>query len=149
MISEHKFIKMRDDVELHAEIREVGSRVWFIATHGIGEHLGRHSYIPELFGSDFNIIQYDLRGHGRSMGEPAHIVDFEDFQKDLGEIINYIKKKYKIIKWTSNMKWKTPRLWRTKAKEVKKVANILKWRETSNTKMTQQQTTISLRTTTI
>lgn len=99
MISEHKFIKMRDDVELHAEIREVGSQVWFIATHGIGEHLGRHSYIPDLFASDFNIIQYDLRGHGRSMGEAAHIVDFEDYQKDLGEIINYLKKKYKMDRY--------------------------------------------------
>lgn len=96
MIQEHKFLRMHDGIELHARIQETGSPVWLIKTHGIGEHLGRHNYIPELFGKDFNIFQYDLRGHGRSMGEPGHIEDFNIFIEDLEEIICFLRKHYKM-----------------------------------------------------
>ena len=99
MLSEHKFIKLRDGVELHAEVKELGKPVWIIATHGIGEHLGRHRYIQDLFGYDFNIFQYDLRGHGRSMGRRAHVTDFNLFMEDLHEIIQFLKDKYKMERY--------------------------------------------------
>ena len=92
MITEEKFIKMPDGVELHGQIREVGSQIWLIATHGIGEHLGRHNYLIDLFGHDFNVFQYDLRGHGQSQGKPAYIEDFFQYMEDLQEIINYLPK---------------------------------------------------------
>ena len=64
---------MKDGVELHAKIQETGSPIWLIHTHGIGEHLDRHQYLTDLFGKDFNIFQYDLRGHGRSLGPSAYV----------------------------------------------------------------------------
>lgn len=94
MISEHKFIKLRDGIELHSEIKEKGHNVWLIATHGIGEHLGRHHYLQELFNHEFNICQYDLRGHGRSHGERAYVEDFSLFMEDLEEIIEFLKEHY-------------------------------------------------------
>lgn len=94
MIFEHKFIKLNDGVELHAEIKEKGHKGWFIAVHGIGEHLGRHQYIQDLFGHQFNILQFDLRGHGRSQGEKAYIDRFEQYIEDLSEVIEFLKDEY-------------------------------------------------------
>lgn len=99
MLSETKFIRMRDNVELHAQIKEIGSPVWLIVTHGIGEHLERHNYIKDLVGRDFNILMYDLRGHGRSLGPAATISDFEVYRTDLQDILAYIRDRYKMQKF--------------------------------------------------
>jgi len=94
-----KFLKMRDGAELYVQIKESGSPVWIIATHGIGEHMGRHKYIPELFGHDYNIFQYDLRGHGRSTGKRAYIDDFALYMEDLKEIIHFLEEKYRMDRY--------------------------------------------------
>ncbi|MCO4795205.1 MAG: alpha/beta fold hydrolase [Bacteriovoracaceae bacterium] len=99
MLSEHKFITLKDGTEIHAEVKELGKPVWIISTHGIGEHLGRHKYIQDLFGFDFNICQYDLRGHGRSMGRRGYISDFGQYMEDLHEIIQFLKSKYKMERY--------------------------------------------------
>lgn len=99
MIREKQFIRLRDNVELHTQISEKGSKIWLIATHGIGEHLERHDYLYELFGSKFNICQYDLRGHGLSTGEVGYVEDFFDYMKDLQEVIFYLKERYKMDKF--------------------------------------------------
>lgn len=96
MFSENKFIKMRDGVELSVRIKESGSPVWIIATHGIGEHLGRHDYLIDLFGHDFNVFQYDLRGHGKSAGRRAHVEDFALYMEDLQEIVRFLGNKYRM-----------------------------------------------------
>ncbi len=87
---------MKDEAEISVQIKESGSPVWIIATHGIGEHMDRHKYIPELFGHDFNIFQYDLRGHGHSSGRRAYVSDFNLYMEDLKEIITFLKEKYRM-----------------------------------------------------
>jgi alpha-beta hydrolase superfamily lysophospholipase len=99
MFMDHKFLKMKDGTELSVQIKEMGSPVWIIATHGIGEHLGRHKYIPELFGHDFNIFQYDLRGHGRSTGRRAWVQDFSLYMEDLREIVRFLNEKYRMQRY--------------------------------------------------
>lgn len=99
MFMDKKFLKMRDGAELYTQVKESGSPIWIIATHGIGEHLERHKYIPELFGHDFNIFQYDLRGHGRSTGKKAWIQDFSLYMEDLREITNFLKEKYRMNRY--------------------------------------------------
>ncbi|MDO9181528.1 MAG: alpha/beta fold hydrolase [Bacteriovorax sp.] len=94
-----KFVKMRDGAELYVQIKETGSPVWIVATHGVGEHMGRHKYIPELFGHDFNIFQYDLRGHGKSSGKRAWIQDFSQYMEDLKEIIRFLEEKYRMERY--------------------------------------------------
>lgn len=96
MFMEKKFLKMRDGAELYVKIKESSSPVWIIATHGIGEHMERHNYIPEMFSHDFNIFQYDLRGHGRSTGRRAYVEDFAQYMEDLKEIVHFIKEKYRM-----------------------------------------------------
>lgn len=96
MFMDQKFVKMRDGAELCVQIKETGSPVWIVATHGVGEHMGRHRYIPELFGHDFNIFQYDLRGHGRSTGKRTWVKDFSDYMEDLKEILRFLEDKYRM-----------------------------------------------------
>ena len=76
MIKENRFIQLRDGIKIHSQIKEVGGPLWIVFTHGLGEHLGRHNYLHGLFSNNFNIFQYDLRGHGRSEGKRAYIKDF-------------------------------------------------------------------------
>jgi len=99
MFSETSFIRMRDNVELHAQIKEIGSPIWLIVTHGIGEHLERHAYINDLVGRDFNILMYDLRGHGRSLGPAATIADFDLYRQDLQDVIRFLKERYKMQRY--------------------------------------------------
>jgi len=99
MFMEHKFLKMKDGVELSVKIKENGSPVWIIVTHGVGEHLERHKYMVDLFGHDFNIFQYDLRGHGRSTGRRAYVEDFSLFMEDLREIIRFLTQKYRMQRY--------------------------------------------------
>ncbi len=98
MFSEKKFLTMKDGTEIHLDVMENGKPVWLIATHGIGEHHGRHRYLIDLFSQDFNILQYDLRGHGRSGGKKAWVSDFTLFRSDLTEIVSYLKEHYKMDK---------------------------------------------------
>lgn len=92
-------VSSRDGVKLFTQVVEKGAKVWLIATHGIGEHLGRHEYLTKLFGNNVNIFQWDLRGHGRSSGEKAYIADFETYLKDLEDCIHYLQKKYGMEKF--------------------------------------------------
>ncbi len=100
MNGEQHFFKMRDGVELHVDIRERGHKEWLIVTHGIGEHLKRHSYISELFLGQYNIVFYDLRGHGLSTGQDAYVSDFHEFILDLEELIGIVKKRFRMESYT-------------------------------------------------
>lgn len=100
MLGDHKFVKMSDGVELHSFIREIGAPKWLIVTHGIGENLERHKYIIDILGRDFNLCIYDLRGHGRSLGEPAYVDQFKTFLSDLDSLITFLIKKYRVSKYS-------------------------------------------------
>ncbi len=57
MIGQQRFLKLRDGVEVYCDIREVGSPLWLVVTHGIGEHMGRHRYLTDMFGHSMNITK--------------------------------------------------------------------------------------------
>lgn len=95
-MSEHKFIKLRDGVEIYANFKNVGSSVWVIALHGIGEHQGRHVYLEHILGSDFNLFRYDFRGHGRSTGKRGYVDNFYQYMQDLDEIIDFLKRQHRM-----------------------------------------------------
>ena len=94
-----EFLTLADGSTLFYRLKEIDSPYWIIATHGIGEHSGRHKYLESLFGDRFNLFKYDLRGHGKSSGERGQINDFDQYQDDLAEIINFLKTKYKMSKY--------------------------------------------------
>lgn len=92
-------MKMRDGVELYYEITQGNSADWIIWVHGICEHLGRYSHLDELFAKNFNILRFDLRGHGKSQGKRAYVENFEQFVDDLHEVITFLKTNYKSPKY--------------------------------------------------
>ncbi len=90
-----------DNVQLHCKItKECNHNKWLIVTHGVGEYLERHDYIVDLFKDKYNILQYDLRGHGQSGGDPVNISDFNYFMHDLDKIIIGLKEKHAMENYT-------------------------------------------------
>jgi alpha-beta hydrolase superfamily lysophospholipase len=94
LLLDEKKIKMKDGTQLFCKVREAGKKAWLIVSHGLGEHLGRHEYILDLFKSDFNLFFYDLRGHGRSEGSRGDIKEFSNYTDDLREVLYFLKSEY-------------------------------------------------------
>jgi alpha-beta hydrolase superfamily lysophospholipase len=94
MVEEEKLIKLSDGLELFIRVQEKSLPVWMIAVHGIGEHSGRHSWLYDTFSQDYNLLRFDLRGHGKSAGPRAQLESFDQFRQDLTEVIEYVTGHY-------------------------------------------------------
>jgi alpha-beta hydrolase superfamily lysophospholipase len=90
------YLTLKDGTKIYYQVREIDAPCWLIATHGIGEHLGRHDYLDDVLGERFNIFRYDLRGHGQSGGERGKIDDFSRFYQDLEEILAFLRDKFRM-----------------------------------------------------
>ncbi len=99
MKGENAVFEMLDGTRIHARVRENGKRTWLVCVHGIGEHLERHSYLPEYFGHNFNVFQYDLRGHGKSGGRRAYVEDFTIFFEDLAQVLGELRTNYRMQRY--------------------------------------------------
>lgn len=99
MQHEYRDITVHDGLKLKALIKENGAPQWLIVTHGMGEHLERHQHLLKLFPQQFNILIYDLRGHGRSEGERGNVKHFSDFRKDLQSVIDYLRVEFVMKKF--------------------------------------------------
>lgn len=94
MITETRKISINQGINLHLEVLESGKNQWLIVTHGLGEHSARHRHLFDLFSEHYNICLYDLRGHGLSSGKRGYIESFEDYSKDLCELISCLTTEY-------------------------------------------------------
>jgi alpha-beta hydrolase superfamily lysophospholipase len=99
MHHEYRDIPSYDGLKLKATIKENGAPIWLVITHGLGEHSARHHHFLKLFAGQFNILLYDLRGHGQSEGERANVREFSDFRKDLQSVLEYLKKEFQMSKF--------------------------------------------------
>lgn len=61
-----------------------------IITHGIAEHSGRYGEITAFLNEHgYNVVRYDLRGHGQSQGKRGKLKSFHQMIDDLhGLVIN-------------------------------------------------------------
>lgn len=89
-------ILSRDKIKIDLTLHEVGSPIWLILVHGLGEHKDRHSYLYDLIGQDFNIAMLDLRGHGKSEGTRSDVNDFYSYLDDLELMIKFLQKDFKM-----------------------------------------------------
>ncbi|WCA22502.1 alpha/beta hydrolase [Candidatus Phytoplasma oryzae] len=65
-----------------------------IFTHGLGENTQDYNHIAKYFNSlHYNILLYDVRGHGKSGGKRGNIKNFHILVEDLKYIVNFIKQK--------------------------------------------------------
>lgn len=87
-------IKTHDGLLLRSTVLKRGTFPWVIVTHGVGEHRGRHEYwLSEDF-KNYNVLLYDLRGHGDSQGERGNVKDFDDYLRDLDTVTDYLAARY-------------------------------------------------------
>lgn len=96
---EYRDIPGHDGTKLKAMIKENGAATWLIVTHGMGEHMGRQQHFFKLFPQQFNLLLYDLRGHGRSEGARGNVGQFCDYRKDLQSILEYLRKEFSMKKF--------------------------------------------------
>ena len=100
MLPEIKELELRDGIKLKLSLMEAGHSKWLIVTHGLGEHRQRYQFIYELFSQHFNICTYDLRGHGESTGKRAYIKDFNEFTRDLDQVLDFLELNYTMEKFS-------------------------------------------------
>ncbi len=75
------------------EDRVENSKATVIVTHGIAEHSGRYQKMTRLFNeAGFDVIRYDLRGHGQSAGARGKLKHHLDMVKDLHALVLEAKK---------------------------------------------------------
>lgn len=74
------------------EIKEPKGTV--IITHGIAEHSGRYEPITKkLNEAGFNVLRYDIRGHGQSQGKRGSLKSFHQTIDDLHALVVEERKK--------------------------------------------------------
>lgn len=78
-------IRTRDGLGLAVEHHQVaGARAKLTIVHGYLEHRGRYAPLVErLSEHGIECHLFDLRGHGESEGNPAHVPRFADYVDDL------------------------------------------------------------------
>lgn len=60
-----------------------------VINHGFAEHLKRYDYVSKrLVQAGYNVLRYDLRGHGQSKGELGHIDSYKDFITDADAMVD-------------------------------------------------------------
>ena len=68
-------------------------RAAVVLVHGFGEHSGRYdALIRHLCEHGYAVTVYDHRGHGKSSGLNGHIDRFTDYEDDLQEIMESVRK---------------------------------------------------------
>lgn len=93
-------ISVRDGTALHCEKTCGGSDSWLICVHGIGEHIGRETHLSELFVDRYNILRYDLRGHGKSSGKRGYIKSFAIHYCDLEDVVSHLASAHSNFRYT-------------------------------------------------
>lgn len=76
-----------DKIAVHSFISRRALASVFVC-HGYFDHVGLYDHVIEkLLQLGFNVIAWDLLGHGLSSGEPGVVVKFEDYRKNLEVVL--------------------------------------------------------------
>lgn len=63
--------------------------------HGIGEHSGRYEHMAAaLTRSNYAMLAFDQRGHGRSAGPRGHTPSYEALMQDIDSLLEQAKRRY-------------------------------------------------------
>lgn len=79
------FLVRRDEIE--------NAKGTVIITHGIAEHSGRYEAVTTFLNNHgYNVVRYDIRGHGQSQGKRGKLSSFHLVIDDLHELVLNEKK---------------------------------------------------------
>jgi alpha-beta hydrolase superfamily lysophospholipase len=89
-----KIIDSFDTTNLYLLMNKVKSpKAVVIIVHGLAEYGERYNYFANALNSNnISVYRFDLRGHGKSGGQKGWVDKYEDYIKDLGEIVSLVKK---------------------------------------------------------
>jgi alpha-beta hydrolase superfamily lysophospholipase len=89
---EEAFLKAEDGVALFVRRFEPVSRDAdrsVLLVHGMSEHGQCYQHVAEsMVARGWNVVVPDLRGHGRSGGDPIHVNDFSEYVADLKQVLD-------------------------------------------------------------
>lgn len=79
----------RDHTELfYQKWSTSDSRGLFLITHGLAEHSECYHPLAKALAEDgWQVVAWDLRGHGRSEGKRGYVHQFEDYIQDLASVV--------------------------------------------------------------
>ncbi|MGH1462244.1 MAG: alpha/beta hydrolase [Neptuniibacter sp.] len=85
-----------DDVAVTLQLFQqrdiVSTKGLVIVCHGYMDHVGLYSHlITALHQDGFDVLCYDMSGHGLSDGDPLAVNDFEHYALQLDAVIKYVK----------------------------------------------------------
>jgi acylglycerol lipase len=61
-----------------------------IIVHGLGEHSGRYVHVGQYFAeAGFRTVAFDLRGHGRSPGQPVFVKRYVELASDVDAVVKH------------------------------------------------------------
>lgn len=70
-----------------------------VVTHGLAEHSECYHYFAQVLNkSKWNVIGWDMRGHGRSEGKRGYVENFEDYVADHKILTEFLFKNEKVAK---------------------------------------------------
>jgi alpha-beta hydrolase superfamily lysophospholipase len=98
--SEGKFNSVHEAGSQVSEPTEIFYQSWsgknpratLVVTHGISEHSESYAKTAEvLVPMGWDIIAWDLRGHGRSGGKRGYVAHFSEYTQDLKNLLSHLK----------------------------------------------------------
>ena len=87
----------KDALDLHAQCWEPKGKVKGVIcmVHGLGEHSGRYDHwAKKLTGTGYAFLIFDLRGHGKSGGQPGHTPSFDHYAEDVSILLKNAENKF-------------------------------------------------------
>lgn len=82
-------IQSHDQVSINIFHHKNTSKKMIIFTHGMSEYADRHDYLIPQLGGAYNIVSYDVRGHGSSPYSRGYIRRFHHYEQDLLRVIEH------------------------------------------------------------
>lgn len=66
-----------------------------LVTHGYDEHCGRYTFLAEFFAQKgYQVLLYDLPGHGRSYGARCHIGHYDTYLQTMDFVLHYFEENF-------------------------------------------------------
>ncbi|WP_160691044.1 alpha/beta hydrolase [Clostridium sp. C2-6-12] len=95
---EREFFHLSDD-KINLYFREIVPECRIEAVvclvHGLGDHSGWFKDLLNFFASsNFAVLTFDLRGHGKSDGKRGHIPSYEALMKDISLLLNIAERNF-------------------------------------------------------
>lgn len=81
-----------DGTEIYYQLlRSAESRGLILITHGLAEHSDCYVEIARRWQlQDWDVVMWDLRGHGQSEGQRGFVRDFSDYTQDLQQLLHVL-----------------------------------------------------------